>query len=89
MALKILDACTNCDICEPQCPNEAISYGGKIYEIEADLCTECIGFYDAPTCMDVCPVDCIIIDPEHQETPEQLNTKYQKIYALELKSNIA
>lgn len=87
MALKILDGCTNCDICEPQCPNEAISYGGDIYEIEADLCTECVGFYAAPTCMDVCPVDCIVIDSQQRESTEQLEQKYRRIYALELNGN--
>ena len=27
MALMITDACINCDVCEPECPNEAISAG--------------------------------------------------------------
>lgn len=80
MALKIIDGCTNCDICEPECPNDAISYGQKIYEINPDLCTECIGFYDEPTCMKVCPVDCIIIDPDYIESETQLQEKYKKIW---------
>lgn len=80
MALKIIDGCTNCDICEPECPNDAISYGQKIYEINPDLCTECIGFYDEPTCMKVCPVDCIIIDPAYIESETQLQEKYKKIW---------
>ena len=82
MALLIKDTCINCDMCDPECPNEAITFGAEIYEINPDLCTECVGFYEQPTCMDVCPIkNCIIIDPEHQETDEQLLDKFAMIYA--------
>jgi NAD-dependent dihydropyrimidine dehydrogenase PreA subunit len=27
MSLKITEACTSCSVCEPECPNEAISEG--------------------------------------------------------------
>ncbi|MEN3294916.1 MAG: hypothetical protein V7642_4169, partial [Burkholderiales bacterium] len=27
MALMITDDCINCDVCEPECPNEAIYMG--------------------------------------------------------------
>ena len=37
MALKILSGCINCDMCEPECPNQAISMGEKIYEINPDF----------------------------------------------------
>lgn len=80
MALKIIDGCTNCDICEPECPNDAISYGDKIYVIDPDLCTECVGFYEEATCVKVCPIDCIITDPENIETSEMLQQKYKKIW---------
>ena len=30
MALMITDECINCDVCEPECPNEAISMGPEI-----------------------------------------------------------
>ena len=76
MALLIEDNCINCDMCEPECPNGAISYGAEIYEIEPDLCTECVGHYDKPTCISVCPIDCIIIDPERTESQEQLWDKF-------------
>lgn len=49
MALLILDSCINCDMCEPECPNSAISMGNNVYEIDANRCTECVGHYDAPT----------------------------------------
>ena len=79
MALKITDACINCDVCEPECPNHAISQGPEIYVIDPGLCTECVGHFDKPQCQQVCPVDCIPLDPEHEETQEQLMEKYLHI----------
>lgn len=87
MALKITSACINCDICEPECPNDAIYYdqkGQKTYVIRPELCTECIGFYDAPTCDKVCPIDCIIKDPDWQEDTATLSAKYAKIWGKSL-----
>ncbi len=81
MAMKITDECINCDVCEPECPNGAIYMGEEIYEIDPNLCTECVGHYDEPQCVEVCPVDCIIVDPEHQETKEELMAKYERITA--------
>ena len=79
MSLIITDECINCDVCEPECPNEAIFMGEEIYEIDWTLCTECIGHYDEPQCVEVCPVDCIPKDPEHEETNDELKAKYHKI----------
>ena len=80
MALLILDTCINCDMCDPECPNEAITMGEDIYEINVERCTECVGHYDKPTCKTVCPIDCIIIDPEHVEAQEQLLEKFKKLH---------
>jgi ferredoxin len=66
MALRITAECINCDVCEPQCPNTAIYMGREIYEINPDKCTECIGHFDEPQCMVVCPVDCIEPAPARQ-----------------------
>jgi len=79
MSLLITDECINCDVCEPECPNGAISQGDEIYEIEPGLCTECVGHYDEPQCVEVCPVDCIITDPDNEENEDQLMEKYHKI----------
>ena len=76
MALKITQECINCDVCEPVCPNEAIYQGIEIFEINPDLCTECIGHFDTPQCVDICPVDCIPKDPERVETEQQLYEKF-------------
>lgn len=81
MALIITDECINCDVCEPECPNEAIYQGEEIYEIDPDLCTQCVGHFDKPQCQIVCPVECIPLDPAHQETEEQLMEKYNLLMA--------
>ena len=72
MSLLITDECINCDVCEPECPNDAISMGEEIYVIDPDRCTECVGHHDEPQCVQVCPVDCIPKDPDRVESPEAL-----------------
>lgn len=79
MSLMIADECINCDVCEPVCPNEAIYQGQEIYEIDPDLCTECVGHYDTPQCVSVCPIDCIPMNPDVVETKEQLQEKFERI----------
>ena len=81
MALMITDECINCDVCEPECPNGAISQGAEIYVIDPDKCTECVGHFDEPQCAVVCPVDCIPLNPEYPETKEALQLKYQRLMA--------
>ena len=82
MALMITDECINCDVCEPECPNDAISQGVEFYEIDPHKCTECVGHYDEPQCRKVCPVDCIPLNPEWVETNEQLHEKYLRLTAV-------
>ena len=79
MSLLITDECINCDVCEPECPNGAITMGEEIYQINPDLCTECVGHFETSQCVDVCPVDCIILDTNHQESKEELLQKYQAL----------
>jgi len=81
MALIITEDCINCAVCEPECPNNAISAGDEIFVIDPDKCTECVGHFDESQCIEVCPVDCIIIDPAHTETKEQLQAKFEKLTA--------
>ncbi len=73
MALMITDECINCDVCEPECPNDAISPGEEIYVIDPNLCTECVGHFDEPQCQQVCPVDCIPLDPERPRDPRAVD----------------
>ncbi len=79
MALFITDECINCDVCEPECPNDAIFQGIEIYEINPKFCTECVGHFDNPQCVEVCPVACIPKDPKHPETKQQLLVKFQTL----------
>ena len=79
MALWITDECINCDVCEPECPNQAIYLGVEIYEIDPHKCTECVGHFDQPQCVQLCPVSCIPVNPSFVETPEQLLTKYRRL----------
>ncbi|NBN93138.1 MAG: YfhL family 4Fe-4S dicluster ferredoxin [Betaproteobacteria bacterium] len=81
MSLLITDECINCDVCEPECPNSAISQGKEIYQIEPGKCTECVGHFDTPQCIEVCPVSCIMVDPQRPETKDQLRTKYDRLMA--------
>jgi len=81
MSLLINDECINCDVCEPECPNAAITQGDEIYEIDPNLCTECVGHFDEPQCIEVCPVDCILKDPDNEESKDDLQRKYEKLVA--------
>ena len=83
MAMFIKEAdCISCGACEPECPNEAISQADSVYVIDADKCTECVGAHETAKCVEVCPVDeCIIIDPNHTESREELDAKYHRLHA--------
>jgi ferredoxin len=79
MSLIINEECIACDACIDECPNEAIDGGDPIYVIDPDRCTECIGHYDEPACIAVCPVDCIERDEENRESYEELIFKYEQM----------
>jgi ferredoxin len=81
MALMIIEDCINCSVCEPECPNSAISEGDGIYVVDADKCTECVGHFEESQCVDVCPVDCIIVNPERVESRVRLQEKYERLEA--------
>jgi len=80
VALLIENSCINCDMCDPECPNEAISMGDDVYEIDVEKCTECVGHYDKPTCVSVCPIDCIKPDPEKVEDEDTLLAKFLRMH---------
>jgi len=77
----ITDECINCDVCEPECPNDAISQGDTVYVIDPNKCTECQGFHEEPQCASVCPVDCCVPDEDHVETDEQLLGRKELLHA--------
>lgn len=80
MALLINEDCVSCGVCEPECPNDAITEGDDIYIIDPDLCTECQGAFDEAQCASVCPTDSCIPDPNHEEDAAALKAKYDKIH---------
>jgi ferredoxin len=81
MSMVIVEDCISCGACEPECPNEAISQGDTIYVIDAEKCTECVGAFDQPKCVELCPVEnCVVPDPNHKETRDQLEAKYHKMH---------
>ncbi len=83
MALLITDQCINCDVCEPECPNQAISEGAEYYVIDPQRCTECVGHFNTPQCVEVCPVDCIPPDPKWPESNEQLLEKFHRLHGVQ------
>ena len=80
MAYTITDECISCGACEPECENQAITEAERIYIIDPDKCTECVGNSEVKKCVDICPVDCCIPDPEHNETHEELMEKWKKLH---------
>ena len=79
MALMITDECINCDVCEPECPNQAIAMGSEHYDIDPQRCTECVGHFEEPQCRQVCPVDCIPINPAMPDSQESLWARYRRL----------
>ena len=79
MALLITGECINCDVCEPECPNGAISMGEEIYVIDPALCTECVGHFETSQCVEVCPVECIVTDPARIESRDVLFARYRSL----------
>lgn len=80
MAMKILAEWINCGACEPECPNQAITADVALFVIDVDRCTECVGAYATPQCVEVCPVDCIVYDLDHVESPEELKAKFDRLH---------
>jgi ferredoxin len=83
MAMKITEECINCDVCEPECPNGALAQGESIYIVDTRNCTECVGHFDSPLCVEVCPVDCIKQDPAHVENKAQLLAKFESLLGVQ------
>ena len=90
MAVMITEDCIACNACEAECPNTAIYNAGDPYQYDGEekealsedftyivpeKCTECVGFYDEPQCIEACPTEAIVPDPNHEETNEELLAK--------------
>ena len=81
MATMITEECINCGVCEPECPNDAISEGEETFQIDPQLCTECVGFHDTEQCAEVCPVDCCVPDPNNREDEAVLFDRAKQVHA--------
>ena len=40
-----------------------------------------MGAHDEPQCVLVCPVEACVADPNHRETREELQAKYDRLHA--------
>ena len=95
MAVRITEECTACGSCVESCPNEAIfkpeddeeerarsltmnEY--EIYVADPLLCNECVGFFEREQCMEVCPVDAVILDPENVESEAELIARARSLH---------
>ena len=83
MATMITDDCINCGACEPECPNQAIRQGDAAYVINPNLCTECVGFYGAEMCQEVCPVACCIPNPAIREDELTLYERAVRLHGVD------
>ena len=80
MAYKISEECISCGACEAECANQAISEGESTYKIDSGKCTECVGNFAAPKCVEVCPVDACQADPNNKESRDHLLEKWKKLH---------
>ena len=78
--MTITNDCINCGACDPECPVDAIrepgenpsdnGYSVEVYYIVPEECNDCIGHYDEPQCVQVCPVDAIIHSDDSNTKPQ-------------------
>jgi ferredoxin len=80
VAYRIGDGCLQCGACEVDCENKAIVAKSSGYEIDALLCTECVGVAESPRCHDVCPIELPEPDPNCPETKQQLLEKWRRLH---------
>lgn len=78
------EGCVACGWCENECDTHAIAEKGMIYVIDSTKCTECIvnDEYDVQKCVLACITKCIVPDPNHRETREQLLEKYNRLHPI-------
>lgn len=57
-------------------------WSAEYFYIAPDKCTECKGFHDKPQCVEVCPVDCCLPDPNHTEEESALLSKKEYLDSL-------
>lgn len=83
MAYKITDKCMNCGSCLEGCENKAIVEEEDRTYIDCTRCTECVGVYFSPMCVDLCSQGAPQPDLEHPETRDELLAKWKKMHPYE------
>ena len=58
MAYLITRDCTGCDICRPECPEDAIKENHPFFYVEPRRCNDC------GVCAEVCPVGACLPEEE-------------------------
>lgn len=84
MVVKISEDCISCGACEAECANKAISEGPTSYVVDSQRCTECVGSYSEPQCVETCPISAIAVDENNRESPEDLLARWQALHPGEL-----
>ena len=64
---------------EADIENQPIS--DVVYFVVPAKCTECKGFHEEPQCAAVCPVDCCVPDPDHEESEDVLLSRRAFLHA--------
>ena len=81
MSLRINEYCVACGWCQPLCKNGAIKEGPNMqYAIDSERCTECVGWYEKPRCVEVCFLSAPEPDPKVKETHAELLAKWKKLH---------
>jgi ferredoxin len=80
MAYKIIDECISCGACIAECVNEAIVEADPHPNVIAEKCTECVGNFESPRCVEICPVEACKADESHKESRDQLLAKWKKLH---------
>ncbi|UIE38040.1 4Fe-4S binding protein [Leptodesmis sichuanensis] len=62
MTYAITEQCIGCSRCKSVCPTGAITRTGDQYQINSELCNNCVGYYSVPQCWSICPTNAGCID---------------------------
>ena len=84
MALMITDECINCDVCEPECPNAAISQGPEIYVIDPPNARNASAISTCRNAARFARSTAFRCRPDHIETPAQLRLKYEGLMRIKV-----
>jgi ferredoxin len=78
MSYTITSQCIRCSRCPVACPTGAIKLDGTHYQIDSSLCNNCVGYYQVPQCVAICPTNggCV---PNPQDYWQQWFSNYNSL----------